>query len=254
MAEDSWLTAQALRELADVEMSLGDPLAALPLLEEASSICEAAGMEDLAVGIRALYGRALLACGRVEDADAETAAAAAELRPGIDQGYLVSYARAQALRALGDDDGADRHLRRAHEDLVGMLSGLGEADRHRALNSVPAHAEIVASWERRRPRTATASIAAAGAPGGRLLGPDEKVEVTWTVSTPADDRIPDRVDRRRHRLVRLVAEAEAQGGAPTIEDLATALGSSPATVRRDLAALRASGRHIETRGTRHPGS
>jgi len=253
-AEDSWLGAQILRQLAEAEMLAGCATNALGPLGEASSICETAGMEDLAVGVRALYGRALLACGRVEDADAETAAAAAELRPGIDQGYLVSYARAQALGALGDDDGADRHLRQAHDDLMGMLSGIDEADRHRALTSVPAHAEIVAAWERRRPRTATVSIAAAGAPGGRLLGPDEKVEVTWTVSTPADDRIPERVDRRRHRLVRLIAEAEAQGGAPTIEDLSTALGSSPATVRRDLAALRASGRHIETRGTRHPGS
>ena len=105
--------------------------------------------------------------------------------------------------------------------------------------------------------TRAASLApgsAAGAPGGRALAEDDRVEVAWTVSTPADDRIPDRMERRRHRLLRLVAEAAEQGGSPTVEDIATALGASPATVRRDLSALRSQGHEVQTRGTRHSGT
>ena len=58
--------------------------------------------------------------------------------------------------------------------------------------------------------------------------------------------------RRRQRLQRLLAEADAQGGAPTVDDLAGALEASVATIRRDLAALRRSGQPAPTRGTRHP--
>ena len=56
--------------------------------------------------------------------------------------------------------------------------------------------------------------------------------------------------RRRHRLQRLLTEAEAQGAAPTVDDLARALGVSRATVKRDLAALRQAGMAVRTRGAR----
>ena len=59
------------------------------------------------------------------------------------------------------------------------------------------------------------------------------------------------MERRRERLQRLLAEAAAQEGAPTVDDLAGALEASVATIRRDLAALRHSGRPARTRGTRH---
>ncbi len=210
-------------------------------------------MDDLVVTVRAVYGRALLACDRLADADAATAAAAAALRPGIDQGYLVPYARAEVLRSLGDDDGADLHLEDAHRLLVEMLGDLDDEARDKALTRVPAHARIVAAWHRRRPRIEKALIAGTQAPGGRALGEADHVEVAWTVSTPADERIADRMERRRVRLLRLVEEAAEQGGAPTVENLAAALGSSSATIRRDLAALRRGGRAVETRGSRHPG-
>ena len=243
-----------LRHLGDVELEIGDPEESLSPLAEATEICKRSGMEDLVVGIRALHGRALLACGRPEDADAETAAAAAELRPGIDQGYLVSHARALVLREIGDPDAADRHLQMAHDGLMEMLADLEEADRTRAIDNIPMHAAIVAQWQRQRPRVETSRIGATGAPGGRTLSEDDRVEVAWTVSTPADDRISDRIERRRHRLLRLVGEAAEQGGSPTVEDIAAALGASPATVRRDLSALRSQGHEVQTRGTRHPGT
>ncbi|MFH2072251.1 MAG: tetratricopeptide repeat protein [Actinomycetota bacterium] len=252
--EDSWLTAQILWHLGEHELAIGDPTRALPILEESMAICETAGMDDLIVTVRAVYGLALLACGRTDDADAATAEAAAALRPGIDQGYLVSYARAEVLRHLGDDEGADRHLENSYRLLLEMLEDLDDPARERALTGVPGHARIVAAWHRRRPIVARVRIAGAGAPGGRTLDEADHVEVEWTVSTPADEQIPNRVERRRVRLLRLVEEAAGQGGAPTVDDLAAALRSSSATIRRDLAALRAEGRTVETRGSRHTGT
>ena len=112
----------------------------------------------------------------------------------------------------------------------------------------------MAGWEGRRPTIERMRIAAAAAPGGRTLSDADQVEVAWTVATPADELIADRIERRRTQLLRLIAEAADQGGAPTVEDLAAALGSSSATIRRDLSSLRAAGRAVETRGTRHSDS
>jgi len=61
-------------------------------------------------------------------------------------------------------------------------------------------------------------------PTGRPLRSDETVEVTWTVFTPEDEDIPDKVARRRQRLQRLLREATEQGAKPTQAQLAEVLG------------------------------
>ncbi|RLC91285.1 MAG: hypothetical protein DRI79_03270 [Chloroflexi bacterium] len=55
---------------------------------------------------------------------------------------------------------------------------------------------------------------------------------------------------RRHRLLRLLREAADQAAAPTVPALAAALDVSERTVKRDLAALRAAGHDVHTRGSR----
>ena len=67
---------------------------------------------------------------------------------------------------------------------------------------------------------------------------------------PEDIAVADAVRRRRHRLLRLLREAEEQGGQPTVPHLAEAIGVSVATVKRDLQELRREGYEIRTRGTR----
>jgi DNA-binding transcriptional ArsR family regulator len=90
----------------------------------------------------------------------------------------------------------------------------------------------------------------AGAPTGRPLREDEYVSITWTLATPDDASIANEVDRRRHRLLRLLHQAAAQGAAPTVDDLAAALDVSWMTLKRDLAALRRAGHGVRTRGSK----
>jgi len=93
-------------------------------------------------------------------------------------------------------------------------------------------------------------LARAGAPLGRTLTDAEYVTITWTVYAPEDDRIPNKSDRRQHVLRRLLAEAKAQGAAPTDHDLAAALDASRRTVLRDMEAFSQSGVSILTRRRR----
>ena len=81
-------------------------------------------------------------------------------------------------------------------------------------------------------------IAATTAPGGRTLSDADQIEVAWTVATPADELITDRIERRRTQLLRLIGANQEQT-APTVEDLAAALRSSSATIRRISPRLRA---------------
>jgi hypothetical protein len=96
-------------------------------------------------------------------------------------------------------------------------------------------------------RRITVRLPRADAPLGRPLRDDEWVEVTWSIVAPEDSRIPGKVARRRRRILRLLAEAQAQAAAPRDQDLATALGISLSTLRRDAAALCAAGHGLPTR-------
>jgi tetratricopeptide (TPR) repeat protein len=88
------------------------------------------------------------------------------------------------------------------------------------------------------------------APTGRPLHDNEWVDVIWTVITPEDETISGKTTRRHHQLLRLLREAVGQAAAPTVSDLAAVLGIGERTVKRDLAALRAAGHEIQTRGSR----
>jgi tetratricopeptide (TPR) repeat protein len=88
------------------------------------------------------------------------------------------------------------------------------------------------------------------APTGRPMQDDDYVPVTWTVFASEDSTIAGAAARRRQQLLRLLQEAESQGAAPTVDDLAEALQVSQPTIKRDLAALRRAGHEVRTRGSR----
>jgi DNA-binding SARP family transcriptional activator len=94
-------------------------------------------------------------------------------------------------------------------------------------------------------------LARKGVPRGRALRPDEMVEVVWTIDPPeqCEQGMGNKASARQERLRLLCEEAAAQGAEPTVGDLASALGVTPRTVDRDIAALRAAGEVLATRGS-----
>ncbi|NBD34443.1 MAG: DUF1670 domain-containing protein [Chloroflexi bacterium] len=105
---------------------------------------------------------------------------------------------------------------------------------------------------RLRPGQIRQVIAAAEAPHGRSLRETEMVEVTWTIDAGAEDlavlSAHGQQALRQVRILRLIDEALDQGGEPTQEDLGKALGVTARTIRSDVAALRAEGYQVATRG------
>jgi tetratricopeptide (TPR) repeat protein len=102
-----------------------------------------------------------------------------------------------------------------------------------------------------QPGQQVVKLARRGVPRGRPLRPEELVEVVWTVAEPEQCEVGRAVNKaatRQERLLRLCAEADAQGAEPTVGDLAEALGVTARTVDRDIAALRAAGETLVTRG------
>jgi tetratricopeptide (TPR) repeat protein len=96
-------------------------------------------------------------------------------------------------------------------------------------------------------------LAGADAPTHRRSTSDELVTVIWTVDAGEEDTAladgEGKVALRRHRLLRLLAEAAAADALPTVADLAGGLDVSPRTIRADLTALRRQGHPVRTRGT-----
>lgn len=106
-----------------------------------------------------------------------------------------------------------------------------------------------------RPGQVRQVIAASTAFHGPPLEETDMVTITWTIDAGEDDlavlREHDQVALRRVRILRLIDEALEQGGVPTQEDLARVLQSSVRTIRSDIAALKAEGYAVATRGMLH---
>ena len=249
-AEDHWLSAQILREFASSELQAGLLTEALGHAKDAEQICNAVGMDDLAIGIRALKGRILLKLHRPEEALEETSRATAAMRPGIELAHLIHYAHGLALDTAGQYGASHEQFEQAYEVLQAIVSDVGEDARQQILDNVPDYRDIIDWWRERKPEIMVVDLPSAGAPTGRSLRPDEYVRVEWTVSQPSDLDIADKVARRHHRILRLLDEAAEQHVSPTVVALAAALDISGATVRRDLQHLRSKGNRVVTRGSR----
>ncbi len=167
------------------------------------------------------------------------------------------FERAQILNAAPGTRPSEvrKHIELAHHHLQIVANRIGDPLlRSTFLENVVENRSILLSHRLGRvvPPTLRRStrLPAATAPTGRPLRNDEWVSVEWTVSVPEDGEIRGKSERRRHVILRLLREAQEQGAAPTVEDLATVLGVSRATIKRDLAALRTAGHTVRTRGSR----
>jgi len=153
------------------------------------------------------------------------------------------------LDAAGQPDLAQTALERAYAEFQRSCAALSDPSWQRAFaEDVPLHRQIMTAWKALQPRCLTLRLPSAAAPTGRALRPEEIVSVTWTVEAPEDQAVPAGTARRRHCILRLLEEARAQGAIPRDEDLAEALRVGLRTLRRDIAALRAEGHPIHTRG------
>ncbi len=248
-AGNRWLEVQLHYAEAQLRLAMADAAGAVVAADKGLSLCRELGLSDFESGLLSVLGLAWLAEGKVDEAMAATSDAVRQLSRGTDQDYLVPFRRALVLEAAGRIEEAVAAFSDAHSLLTHRLRDLTAEQRSLAL-AAPEHRAIVEAIHRRGPRQVEVRLARRDVPTGRPLRDDDFVGVAWTVGAVEDDRLEDQGERRRHRLRRLLAEAEAHGAAATIADLADALGTSVRTIRRDLQILRREGVPAVTRGTR----
>jgi DNA-binding SARP family transcriptional activator/Tfp pilus assembly protein PilF len=249
---ERYYRAYALKTLGHALADLGRLAEAADAFQEALHLRRELGQPNLALGSLAGLACVCLAQGNLVEARAYV-----EEVLGYLDGHSLSgvsepfYIYLTCYRVLGQDPRAEEVLYTAHRLLQERAAILGdEALRQAFLENVAAHREIVAAYHERQPKQQVVRLPRAGAPTGRPLREDEYVSITWTLATPDDASIANEVDRRRHRLLRLLHQAAAQGAAPTVDDLAAALDVSWMTLKRDLAALRRAGHGVRTRGSK----
>lgn len=150
--------------------------------------------------------------------------------------HLVRY------RAMGNPESLRAARAEIHRQAALFTDDTWRAD---FLQNVALHREIESLYQTHcaPDDTLRVVLARANAPLGKTLAAHERVEIEWTRDAPEDAAILKRdgkVALRRHRLRRLLAQAHAQGAAPTDADLARALGVDIRTIERDMQALRSS--------------
>ena len=203
---------------------------------------------------RAGLARLYLLLGELSQAQSQVEAILEHLKKGSVDGteepariYLTCF---QVLLA-NKDPRADNILSTVYSLLDERAAKIDDpALRRSFLENVVSHREILAAYKQRQEQKITVRLPIIEAPTGRPLKADEWVDVTWTLYASVDYAIKGKTACRQHRLRRLLDEAQSQGAAPTVADLAVALDVSTATIKRDLAVLRESGLHIQTRGSR----
>ena len=173
-----------------------------------------------------------------------------EIRPGVELAHLVPLALSEVYGEMGDTEEAAHFITKAYDQLAALLSDLPDEARRLAWENIPNHKAIHDRWAAHQPQRQRVELPIEQAPVGRPLNPEEVITVEWTVHDPSDEKIEDRIELRRHKILRLLTEAQEAGASPTVAHLADALGSSDATIRRDLAALRSQGIDVTTRGSR----
>ncbi len=202
-----------------------------------------------------------LSLGDEESAWQHSLAAVAELETGLSgvelpqRVYYNHFRVAEATRHWAAARAALENAARIVEERAQRIEDSALRATYR--NGAPLHQVIVQAADNLPPPgRLRVRLPRADVPARRSPRPDETVPVVWTVDAgPEDSALAQRCGRvalRRHRILRLLAEAEAAGALPTVADLAGALDVSRRTIRSDLAALRRQGHTVHTRGRRPP--
>lgn len=246
-AGEAWIEVQARMALAQVLVEAGEARLALHTIEVAERLCRQHQMKDFLTRVLSCKGYILLALGQRQQALELSSQALASLSESVPDDHLVYFYHFHIARACGQMEPAVAALEQAARRVQKMLAGLTPEQQETSRTRVRDHREILAAWAAWQPRRERVRLPRADAPTGRPLRPEEYIEITWTLSTPEDQAISPKSERRRARLLRLMQEAAAQGAAPTQEHLAEALGVGVRTIARDMAALRAAGHSLPQR-------
>jgi len=219
---------------------------ALAAFRRAYALYERLGELGFLPELLAYQGLALLGLGQQEQALALTRRALLSLVQGEVSEEVISeiyYAHAIALVANGEEDQAGDYFHRAYQNL---LAGAAQLEDEPARQAFFHRSPILRRLMQEVYARGIAAAPTAGVVSCRLpaLRGTHLVQVRWTVDAgPADlalKQAQGAIALRRARLIRLKREAQAQGAAPTVAQLAEVLGVSKRTVQRDLAALRGS--------------
>jgi DNA-binding SARP family transcriptional activator len=161
-------------------------------------------------------------------------AAGGAVRPSLRQWvHFVAYA---VCLARGEEETALAHLIQSEAAMHEIAALLSSQEAGRFYEQVPLNQKLLAAVAAHS-QVISASLVRVGTPAGRKLTPADYIEIVWTIATPADKQIVNLAERRRHVLQRLLAEAKAQGAAPTADDLAAVLGVNRRTILRDMKLL-----------------
>ncbi len=157
---------------------------------------------------------------------------------GIGDACLAYKGAYRALLAAGETERGQAALGAAYRLLLSYADSISDPKRRDAyLHDIEPGRAIWNDYQRMVKRLVQLPLPRTDVPLGRPLRPEEWVTVTWTLETPLDQAIADKVEQRRVRLLRLLEEAQSQGAAPTYEHLAQALKVGLRTIERDMAAL-----------------
>ncbi|MBE7530217.1 MAG: hypothetical protein HND44_01520 [Chloroflexi bacterium] len=227
------------------------PAEALAAFRQAGDCFAQEGNKDSVIALQSFQAYALWQMGRGKEALALSAAAVAALEqtPGGECIQDIYWHHSQILadderRATNDEDWslvvsrASEYVEKAYRIVTQQAESLPDEAWQEQFWRRPLHNAIRAAWQARQPQKARVCLPRLETAVAGRTAVDQTIEIEWTPTHPDDAYIQDKVVRRRRQLARLLAKAEAQGGRPTIADLAAALNSSPPTIKRDLAAIR----------------
>jgi len=255
--EDLSWEGDCLAALGRLALLRGDPNEALQHLTTAYQRRRELGEPAYAVIDLSFIALAKLALGDKEAAWQHSLEAVAELEeglPGVEYPQRIYYNHFRVAEATRHWAAARAALERAasivNEDAA-RIADPAFRETYRTGTRVN-RAIVEATATQPPPGRLRVCLPRADAPTHRRPTAEEMVTLVWTVDAGEEDsalgRREGRVALRRHRILRLLAEAEAAGALPTVADLAGALDVSPRTVRADLAALRRQGHTVRTRG------
>lgn len=252
----SW-EGDTLAALGRLALLQGDPVTAATHLKAAYQRRRELDEPGYAVVDLSYLALAELALGREDDAWRHSQEAVAELEAGlmgVEHPYRLYYNHYRVAEATRRWAAARAALARAGEIIAECAERIHDlalqeqfCTRFRVCRAV-----TDALADQPPPGQLRVRLPRADATGRGRGSPRATIAVIWTVDAGEEDAAllarEGKVVLRRHRILRLLAEAEAAGALPTVADLAGALEVSPRTIRADLAALRRQGHPVRTCG------